>query len=302
MLGVERTRRAVRHTTMTLRHVIAALALTLPLAACSTEDEMKAVDPADAGGTSAASSGDEPARDTVPVPVPDGEVRTNGLVTVLDDGDGPEMCLGAIAESYPPQCGGPALADFDFGDVGAEQASGVTWGSYALTGTFDGTTFTVTDAIPAALYDVMAEPGAGGLEPACETPATTDTTRATPQDMDATLAAASALPTYATAWMSGGTINVAVTEDAAGAEAELRKTWGGMLCVTTVERTEADLNQVNQELQAALGESLLTSGSYAPDSLDAQVVFDDGSIQAWADQTWGEGLVKVTSALQPVEG
>ena len=93
-----------------------------------------------------------------------------------------------------------------------------------------------------------------------------------------------------------------VTEDAAGAEAELHKTWGGMLCVTTVERTEADLNQVNPELQAALGESLLTSGSYAPDSLDAQVVFDDGSIQTWADQTWGEGLVKVTSALQPVEG
>ena len=281
---------------MTLRHVIAALALTVPLAACSTEEEMKAVDPSGSGDAAAATSGE------APTPVPDGEVRTDGLVTVLDDGDGPEMCLGAIAESYPPQCGGPALADFDFGDVGAEQAAGVTWGSYAFTGTFDGSTFTVTDAIPAALYDVMAEPEAGGLEPACETPATSDTTKATPQDMDATLAAASALPTYATAWLSGGTINVAVTEDAAGAEAELRRTWGGMLCVTTVERTEADLNQVNQELQAALGEALLTSGSYAPDSLDAQVVFDDGSIQAWADEAYGEGLVKVTSALQPVEG
>ncbi len=33
-----------------------------------------------------------------------------------------------------------------------------------------------------------------------------------------------------------------------------------------------------------------------------RVVFDDGSIQAWADETYGEGLVKVTSALQPVEG
>ncbi|WP_231250738.1 hypothetical protein [Nocardioides furvisabuli] len=281
---------------MTLRHVVAALALTLPLAACSTEEEMRAVDPSGSGDPAAATSG------AAPTPVPDGEVRTNGLVTVLDDGDGPEMCLGAIAESYPPQCGGPALADFDFGDVGAERASGVTWGSYALTGTFDQTTFTVTDAIPAALYDVVAEPEAGGLEPACETPATTDTTRTTPQDMDATLAAASALPTYATAWLSGATINVAVTEDAAGAEAELRRTWGGMLCVTTVERTEADLDRVNRELQSALGDALLTSGSYAPDSLDAQVVFDDGSIQAWADETWGEGLVKVTSALQPVEG
>ena len=29
------------------------------------------------------------------------------------------------------------------------------WGTFALTGTFDGTTFTVTDAIPAALYDAL---------------------------------------------------------------------------------------------------------------------------------------------------
>jgi hypothetical protein len=211
------------------------------------------------------------------------------------------MCLGGVAESYPPQCGGPALEDFDFGDVGAEQAAGVTWGQYALTGTFDGTTFTVTDAIPAALYDVMAEPEQDPLGAACDDATTTDTSRATPEDMDATLAAASALPAYATAWLTGNTINVAVTEDPEGAEAELRKTWGGMLCVTTVERTEADLNTVNQELQVALGDQLLTSGSFAPDSLDAQVVFDDGSIQAWVDETYGEGLVRVSSALTPVE-
>ena len=139
----------------------------------------------------------------------------------------------------------------------------MTWGQYAVTGTFDGTTFTVTDAIPAALYDAMAEPEAGGLGAApATTPVTTDTEMATPEDLDATLAAASALPTYATAWLSDSTINVAVTEDPEGAEAELRKTWGGLLCVTTVERTDADLNTINQELQAALGDQLLTSGSH----------------------------------------
>ena len=273
----------------------AVLSVLGALTACSTEEGMRAVDSAASDG----SASDAPASG-VPTPIPGGEVRTSGLVTVLDSGEGPEMCLGAAAESYPPQCGGPAVADFEWGDVGAEEAGGVTWGSYALTGTYDGTTFTVTDAIPAALYDAMAEPETGALEPACDDATTTDTKKVTPQDLDATLAAASALPTYATAWLSGGTINVAVTEDAAGAEAELRKTWGGMLCVTTVEKTDADLNQVNQELQAALGEQLLTSGSFAPDSLDAQVVFDDGSIQQWADATWGEGLVRVSSALEPV--
>lgn len=277
----------------------AVLAVLGVATACSTEAEMRAVDPSGSGdpaGSAAAPSGQ------APTPVPDGEVRTRGLVTVLDDGAGPELCLGAVAESYPPQCGGPALEDFDFGDVGAEQAAGVTWGQYALTGTFDGTTFTVTDAIPAALYDAMAEPEQDPLAAACDDATTTDTARATPEDMDATLAAASALPTYATAWLSGDTINVAVTEDAEGAEAELRRTWGGMLCVTTVERTEADLNQVNQELQAALGDQLLTSGSFAPDSLDAQVVFDDGSTQDWVDETYGDGLVTISSALVPVAG
>lgn len=284
---------------MTPRLVVvsAALLLTLPLAACSTEEDMRAVDPAGSSGEPAA--GASPG--AVPTPVPDGEVRTSGLVTVLDPGTGPQMCLGAVAESYPPQCGGPAVEGFEWGDVGFEEASGVTWGSYALTGTFDGTTFTATDAIPAALYDAVAEPQDEPLGAACETPATTDTALTTPEDMDSTLASASALPGYATAWLTGTTINVAVTEDAAGAEGTLRETWGGELCVTTVERTDADLNVINTELQEALGSSLLTSGSFQPDTLDAQVVFDDGSIQDWADTTYGEGLVRVSSALTPTE-
>jgi hypothetical protein len=282
-----------------MRTFAAAAVLTVlgAATACSTEADMKAVDPSGSGGSAASAPSDG-----APTPVPDGEVRTQGLVMVLDDGDGPELCLGAVAESYPPQCGGPALTDFEWGGVGFEEASGVRWGQYALTGTYDGTAFTVTDAIPAALYDVMAEPEQDPLAAACDDATTTDTTRATPEDMDATLAAASALPTYATAWLTGNTINVAVTEDAEGAEAELRKTWGGMLCVTTVERTEADLNEVNQELQVELGEQLLTSGSFAPDSLDAQVVFDDGSIQDWADASYGEGLVRISSALIPTAG
>lgn len=274
---------------------LALAATALSLAACSTEGEMRAVDPAGGGepSTTATPSGE------APTPVPDGEVHTPGLVTVLDPGTGPELCLGAVAESYPPQCSGPKIEGFEWGDVGAEEAAGVKWGTYAVTGTFDGTTFTATDAIPAALYDPVAEPTEDALGAACDDPETTDEAKASQEDLDATLAAASALPGYATAWLTGKTINVAVTEDAEGAETTLRETWGGPLCVTTVKRTEADLNTVNQELQAALP-TLLTSGSYTPDTLDAEVMYDDGSIQEWVDATYGEGLVRVTSALTPV--
>ncbi|MCF6376512.1 hypothetical protein L2K70_02750 [Nocardioides KLBMP 9356] len=283
----------------------AALALSVTalalLTACGTEGDGagavdQAVDPAASGEPSSTGS-----PTGAPTPVPDGTVRTQGLVTVLDSGDGPELCLGAVAESYPPQCGGPALEGFEFGDVGAEKAAGVTWGQYNVTGTWDGTTFTVTESIPAALYDTILEPGAGGLEPACDDATVVDADKASPEDLDATLAAASALPSYATSWLSEGIISVAVTDDPDGAEAELRKTWGGRLCVTTVERTDAELNAVNQELQVALGDQLLSSGSTSPDSLDATVVFDDGSIQDWADATWGDGLVRVSSALEPAE-
>ncbi|MBS2936659.1 hypothetical protein KDN32_02755 [Nocardioides sp. J2M5] len=272
------------------------MAATLALSACSTEQDMRAVDPAADEVSGSETLAPDPG--SAPDPMPDGPVRTD-LVTVLDNGSGPQLCLGAVAESYPPQCGGPAVEDFEWGDVGSETAAGVTWGQYALTGTFDGSTFTVTDAIPAALYDTMGEPAAGGLEPACDDAEATDQAKATPEDMDATLQAASALPTYATAWLSGGTISVAVTGDADAAEETLRQTWGGLLCVTTVEKTDADLNEVNTALQQALGDRLLTSGSSAPDSLDARVVFDDGSIQEWADATYGAGLVRVTSALTP---
>ena len=288
---------------MRLPRVVVALPVSLALSAlalsaCSTESEMQAVDPAaqEPGSSDAPADSGE-----AQPPVPKGTVTTNGLMTVLDPGTGPQLCLGAIAESYPPQCSGLPLEGFDFGDVGAEEASGVTWGSYAVTGTFDGTTFTATESTPAALYDPIAMPTEEPPGPACESPATTDPDLATPEAMDATLAAASALPGLAMTWLSGNTINVAVTTDAAGAETTLRETWGGPLCVTTAERTEAELNTISQELQAKLP-SLLTSGSMAADSIDVQVVFDDGSIQAWADETYGEGLVTVTSALLPAEG
>ena len=283
---------------MRLFRAVAAMVLSAAaLSACSTESEMEAVDPAAQDPTSS----DAPtASGGAPAPVPAGAVTTQGLVTVLDPGTGPQLCLGAIAESFPPQCSGLPLEGFDFGDVGAETAGDVTWGSYAVTGTFDGTTFTATDSTPAALYDPVAMPPEETPGAACESPGTTDPALASPEAMDATLAAASALPGYATTWLTGNTINVAVREDAAGAEAKLRETWGGPLCVTTAERTDAELNTISQELQGALP-TLLTCGSMAADSIDAQVVFDDGSIQAWADETYGDGLVTVTSALLELE-
>ena len=69
------------------------------------------------------------------VPPPDGEVV--GVGTVMDVGQGdPELCLGAIAESFPPQCSGIPITNWDWAPVkDTSESSGTTrWGSYAVTG------------------------------------------------------------------------------------------------------------------------------------------------------------------------
>jgi hypothetical protein len=87
-------------------------------------------------------------------PVPDGPVRTRDLATVMDTGS-PELCLGPVAESYPPQCGGPPLVGWDWADHEGtyDEQGDIRWGTYAVTGMWDGTSMTATEAISGALYD-----------------------------------------------------------------------------------------------------------------------------------------------------
>ena len=102
-----------------------------------------------------------------PIP-PEGEVAATG--TVLDTGGAAQLCLGAVAESYPPQCTGIPLEGWTWDGVdGAESSGEVTWGAYAVRGAYDGETFTSTQPpILLALYDPIrpedptgGRPGAG---------------------------------------------------------------------------------------------------------------------------------------------
>jgi len=70
---------------------------------------------------------------STPLPLPPGDPPADadwlvGVGTVLDDGDGPELCLGGVAESLPPQCGGPKVVGWDWADVEAQGSlAGTTW-------------------------------------------------------------------------------------------------------------------------------------------------------------------------------
>ena len=204
-----------------MRTLLAAVVLLLGapfLAACGDEGDTTATDPGSTPGSAMPTE----------IPAAPGMVHTNGLVTVMDTGD-PELCLGAVAESWPPQCGGPPIDGWDWADHHGvfERQQQVRWGQFAVTGTWDGTRFGYHDAIPAALYDAM--PGETVSYPA-----------------------------------------------------------------PAVEHTAAELEDIAGEVGDLPG----AQGAYVDAGhVLVDVVYDDGSLQSWADRAYGKGVVVVRSAL-----
>ncbi len=255
------------------------------------------------------------------VPAADGEVQTRGLVTVMDTGR-PELCAGPVATSLPPQCGGPPIANWDWEKHGQgmyESSGKVRWGSFWLAGTFDGTSFTVTETIP-GLYDAVPQLDQPDFSTPCPEPEggwrVLDPAKVTDDTVDALFAAARRLPGYAGAWMDRSripadapeekandpaliTVNVQVTGDVAPAERALRKVWGGALCVTRATHTEAELRAIQHRLNKLPG---MLSSSSGFDRIEVEVLYDDGSLQRWADAAYGQGLVEISSALARASG
>ncbi|MGC5169976.1 hypothetical protein ACLQ2Q_04950 [Microbacterium sp. DT81.1] len=126
-----------------------AAASALALAACATP-------PAGSGTPAPRTLGS-----VHPAP-PEGEVAAQG--TVMDVGGRVELCLGPIAESYPPQCSGIPMDLWSWDNIeGSETSGDVTWGAYAVQGTYDGETISVTQPpVMLALFDPMPFPDPTG--------------------------------------------------------------------------------------------------------------------------------------------
>jgi hypothetical protein len=178
---------------------------------------------------------DAPAATAPPTPSAPGPV--SAVATVLQDGDGPpELCLGGVAESLPPQCGGPEIAGWDWGTVEADAAQGTTWGEYVVEGTWDGETFHLTKAATAP----------------DEWPAHPDDPRLDPDN-------------------------------------------AGAIGPDTPESETQELqNEVFDDLDGLTG---WIENGY----VWVTVVYDDGSIQRYADARYGADTVVVQSALRDIE-
>lgn len=262
---------------------------------------------------------------TTPGPAPAGAVTTRYPTTVLDAGDGAKVCLGGVMESLPPQCQGVPLAGWDWADHEGsyDEAGSARWGEFTVTGTYDGTTLTVIDAV---LGDLAAGTGAvpePDFSSPCAEPAGGWSDDPLPLLADeAVLAAAEARADYAGGWVTQRdprpaeevdrlvaddpevglvppVVNIRVTGDPAAAEADLRPLYDGPLCVTTAERTEAELLEIQTEVDGIDG-MLGSSPDTLTGTVDLQVVHDDGTLRAELDERYGAGVVRVESALVPV--
>jgi hypothetical protein len=283
------------------------VALVLLLAACGAEAE-------------------EPAAPEPPAPA---LYEANAMV--LEAGDaGPMLCLGAVAESYPPQCGDIPLTGWDWDAVeGEERAAGTVWGSYRVVGEYDGETFAVAEAGP---YEPeQAGPGVPDFTTPCPEPeggwAVVDPSRAGEEDFAAAAAYAESQPDRVAVWVdypgdpspeevdqAGAEgrpvlqiLNATFTGDVARHEEELRALWGGPLCVAESEsRSAAELEGIRAEAEAAVeGElglrMLWSSGPGVEPAIEIGVVADPGGeAQAALDERYGAGTVRLFPALRPV--
>jgi hypothetical protein len=247
------------------------------------------------------------------VPGAEGRVTTTSRVRVTDDGSGPWMCWGADIElgGDPQPCDAARVTGWDWDAVGEYATDqGVRHGSFVLTGTFDGTTFEVEEATqPAPPQDDW------DFEIPCPTPeggwTVLDRSRISQDDYFRGSSVAQGLDDYALAAVStpegepgprdpaDTVLSVYVAGDPSRAEAEIREVWGGMLCVTQVERTETEMEAIQQSLLELPGWTQIGAG-HPSNQVQLTVFHDDGRYQQWVDQEYGEDVVVVSSILQPV--
>jgi hypothetical protein len=256
-----------------------------------------------------------------------GERRYQTTGTVLQSrGHGPELCLGAVLDSFPPQCGGLPIPNWRWDRVGGHQtASGTTWGAYRLVGTYDGRSFTVAHAEPAppARRPSAAERFAGEPKSPCPEPSggwpVPDPARRSERYIDPVSQAARAEPDFAGLWVSylepmghnvaedpgEFVLNVAFTGDLERHRAELRPLWGGRLCVTRQQRTYRQLRRIQDELQGEVGRQLglrvLSTGIREDaNAVSLEVVVLDPPARRAIDARYGAGAVEATAMLVPV--
>lgn len=297
---------------MSLRRAGAVVVAAAVLAGCSDDDASVR---AGVDGSTTSSSMTSPT--TAPAATRDPNQRYEVTATVLEsEAHGPEICMGGVADSLPPQCGGVPLVGFDWDDVpGEEAASGTTWGEAHLVGTFDGERFTLTEPASAPRRGDRPDPTTSDYSPACDDPDVVDPA-ADVEDWYRASEALGEITDRVAMWVSDpqgpwdGPFTVSVVMRPGGREAareRIRQHWDGPLCVIERDaKTVAELAAVQRDLTDA-GRDDPTIGIVYVSSIDevrsvvtAEIAVADDVARRWIVDRYGEGVVELRGILQPV--
>lgn len=236
----------------------------------------------------------------------------------------PYLC-GLVLTSYPPQCGGVPVVGLDWDAVPwAEEASGTTWASLRLIGSFDGEEFELTRR-PLEMPEIVDEgPPFDTTTPCEEPPGGWQVVNPATADNDAAAVAyAQAQPDFMGNWVDRLPASAAVysvknftfVDNVAEHEARLREIFGGALCVSQAPYSLGELEQIRAELKQLLpsaeakaaGVFVWPSGEFGDtiDVIRAKVMVyvfaaDNPRAQGWLDWKFGEGIVELYTQLRRV--
>lgn len=299
----------MRHrVAMTGRWLVAAV-----LALCAGCGEASSGPAGPSGPADGRETYDGPVVRPTAVPGAEGLVTTQSPVRVTDDGSGPWLCWSPAIDfgGEPNVCQDARVTGWDWASAGDSTLEhGVRSGWFALTGTFDGSVFAM-----ASVTQPGPPPDEWDFEIPCPTPEggweVLDESLVTQDDYLRATSVAQELDGYALVAVStpdgepgprdpaDTVVSVYVAGDPAAAEAAVREVWGGMLCVTRVERSEKEMEAIQQSLLDLPGWTEIGAGSPS-NQVEMTVFHDDGRYQQWVDEEYGEGVVAVESILQPV--
>jgi hypothetical protein len=241
-------------------------------------------------------------------------------VVIDKEGVGPQLCLSGEFLSNPPQCSGLPLVGWDWAKAKGETTlSGTKWGEYRVVGTYDGKRMTLTEPPGPPRY---AKGYQSKFDTPCREPtggwARPDPMKTTTADLIKVSEAAQKVPDFAGLWLTNldplppnadhqdmkeVVVNVTFTGDLARRRAELRKLWGGVLCVAQKKHSLAELMAIRTEAQAMIRELGLGPRASDLDEIRGKILVDVTTMtaeqQAKLDEKFGALLV-VTALLRPV--
>lgn len=309
--------------------LVAAGAVTMALAGCGSETAPPGGDRSTSTGDGAFTTTESASSSSSPVIDPGVELVAHGILMQREPSGDIEICIGGVAESLPPQCGGPTLeGEFDWGTVEARSQSGVTWtdDSYFAVGHY--TAGEADEGTIALTRSVSADPPEGFTPPEFEDtgfPQLCDDPTADIADVDQAARTEGSggfdeeqalqerlhtLDGYVTSWVSDGgpLMNVVVNSDPETARAALREVFQGPLCVVQRDLpSEGDARAAQEALSAEWDDlQLLGAGSGGVTGVpSAYVTLAD---QATVDRIhelvspWlTPDQIVINSALQPLE-